>query len=423
MCRKLLCVRLPALAALFFVAVLSCASLCFSENASGGLGEEEYARLKLVKEAYLKMDKFYYTDIKKENVGNLFYRCQFIMLSILKNPVQDYMEELDRLTYSTLNMIVTALKDKTDAYSKFIHKDLLTRVVRENLTSRFAGIGIEVEKKDARFFIAKVYADSSAEEENVLVGDELIAINATPVAGLDLKEIEGFLKIPNGEFVELELVRPGAPETFTVTLQCRIIRVPSVLSKYYEDTSSGLIHIKGFRNETAAEFSAHLAELERNQMRGLVIDLRGNTGGDETQVVELAGLFLPHDTLVVYFMKKDVGRREERTKRSPQKIDYPVVVLTDEKTASSAEIFAGVLKYYEKAFVVGTVTNGQGSLKNTIGLSDGSALLLVTSRTFLPDDKTFDQIGIVPHIEVRGENAQLQKAFDIIQGREAVIIK
>lgn len=401
----------------------SYAPRCFSENASEGLGTEELSRLKLVKEAYLKMDRFYYTDIKKENVGNLFYRCQFIMLSILKDPVEGYIENLDRLTYSTLNMIVTALKDKTDEYSKFIHKDLLKRVVRENLVSRFAGIGIEVEKKETLFFIAKVYAKSSAAEEGVVVGDELIAIDGREVTGMTLKEIEGLLKIPNGEYVELELRHPAESQSYTVALECRIIRVPSVSSKYYADTNIGLIQINAFRNETAHEFLTQLNGIGINDMRGLVIDLRGNSGGDETQAVALAGMFLPHDSLVVYFMKKDVGRREERTTRAPLSIDYPVVILTNEKTASSAEILTGVLKHYEKAFVVGTVTDGQGSLKNTIGLSDGSALLLVTSRTFLPDDTTFDQVGIVPHIKVDGEQSQLQKAFDIIEGRESIELK
>jgi len=417
---------------LFLIKGIAFFSLCvfflsstvsFSQDVNKELSDKEYSHLKLIKEAYLKMDRFYYKDIPKENIGNLFYRCQYIMMSLLKNPVEGYEKNLDRLVYSTINMIVQALKDKTDTYSKFIHKDYLTRVVRENLISKFSGIGIEVEKKNDIFLIAKVYANSSAEEELVMLSDQLISIEGQSVADFELKEIEKLLNIPAGEFVGLTLKHPNQEETFSVTLECRVIWVPSVTSKYYEEENAGCIHVKGFRNETAKEFITKLNELEEKKIRGLVIDLRNNSGGDETQAIELAGMFLPKGTLVVYFIKKDAGRREERTQREPLGIEYPVVILTNKKTASSSEIFSGVMQHYKKAIVVGNVTNGQGSLKNTFGLSDGSALLLITSRTFLPDDATFDQIGIKPHIEVKGENEQLQKAFDIIAGREIVGIE
>jgi len=415
---------------MIFVIVMLLGGMCVcfggvghAEDESSELADAEFSRLKLIKEAYLKMDKFYYKDIPPQNIGNLFYRCQYIMMSLLKNPSEDYTKNLEQLTYSTINMIVQALKDKTDKYSKFIHKDYLTRVVRENLVSKFSGIGIEIEKKDELFIIAKVYKDSSAEEELVMVGDELIAIEGERVHGWKLPQIEKMLKIKAGEFVELTLRHPEQVESFQVTLECRVIWVPSVTSDYYDDTNIGYIKINKFRNQTAQEFATNLEAVTRTAMTGLIIDLRNNSGGDETQVIEMAGMFLPHDSLVIYFMKKDVGRREERTKREPLSFSYPIVILTNNKTASSAEIFSGVMKHYEKAFLVGTVTNGQGSLKNTIGLSDGSALLLVTSRTYLPDDTTFDQVGISPHVKIEGANVQLQKAIDIIQGRETVEIQ
>jgi carboxyl-terminal processing protease len=397
---------------------LSVPSVLFSDP--GALGDDEYARLKLIKEAYLKMHKFYFKEIPHENIGNLFYRCQFIMMSLLKNPADNYMQNLDQLAYSTINMIVEALKDPTDKYSKFIHKDLLTRVVRENLVSKFTGIGIEVEKKDDLFFIAKVYGESSALEAGVMVGDELLEIDGVSTAGMQLSQIEKVLKIPAGSFVTLTLRHYGSEEPFFVRLECRIIWVPSVTSNYLDDVNIGVVKISQFRNETAQEFLTNLNTFSEYDMQGLIIDLRNNSGGDETQAVALAGMFLPKDSLVVYFLKKDVGRREERTKREPLNLSYPIVILTNQKTASSAEIFSGVMKEYEKALIIGTNTNGQGSLKNTIGLSDGSALLLITSRTYLPDNQTFDEIGIAPSITVHGENAQLEEAIHVLSGRKQV---
>ncbi len=378
----------------------------------------EMKSLRLIKEAYLKMNKFYFKDINIAGVGNLFYRSQFIMMSLLRNLDDDYQKNLDKLTYSTINLIVEALKDPSDDYSKFIHKDYLKRVIRENLKSKFKGIGIEIVKKDVLFFISRVYKDSSAFEEGVLKDDQLLAINGELVEGWELKQIEKLLKIPEGETVELTLLHPDEKVPYEVMLVCRTIWIPSVLSKYYKKEKIGYIQIKKFRDLTAEEFKKELDKLRKEKLVGLVIDLRGNSGGDETQAVALSSLFLKNKTLVVYFLKKDVGRQEEKTKGEPEDFPYPVVILVDKGSASSSEIFSGTLQHYKKAVLVGTKTKGQGSLKNTIGLSDGSALFLITSRTYLPNEKTFDQIGITPDFIVEDEAEQLVKAFDIIMGKK-----
>lgn len=393
---------------------LCCNTLLCAEEETNGLGGQEKKHLGLIREAYLKMDKFYYKQIEKESVANLFYRCQFIMMRLMQEMGDDYMFNLERLTYSTINMIVQALRDPSDTYSKFIHKDLLTRVVRENLKSSFDGIGIEIKKEEALFFIARVYAGSSADEEGVLKGDQLIAINGESVEGLELDDISKKLNIPKDATVTLSLLHPNQTIPFDVILTCRIIYIPSVTSQYYEDEKAGYIKISSFRDQTTQEFLDTLDELRRSRLRGLIIDMRGNSGGDETQAIALSGLFLEKGSLVVYFLKRGQGRLEEKTNRRPLNLNVPIVILVDEQTGSSAEIFVGGMQYHKRAVLVGQPTKGHGSLKNTIGLSDGSAMLLVTSRTYLPSDETFDQVGIQPDYVVDGGQSQLEKAFDLI---------
>ena len=380
---------------------------------------EERSRLDLIKEAYIKMERFYFKEIDKKSVGNLFYRSQIMMINLLSNPGENYLTSLDKLTYSTINLIVEALKDPSDKYSKFIYRDYLERVVREHLKSNFDGIGIEVEEKAGLFFIAKVYKDSSANEEKVLEGDQLIAINGEKVEGKKLSEIDKQLKIANGKTVKLELVHPQEKDSYVVFLECRIISVPTVSSKYYKEKKIGYIKISRFRDETAKETTEELKVLEKKGIKGLVLDLRGNSGGDETQAVALASMFLAKDSLVVFFVKKDVGRQEERVKGGQRGCDYPIVILVDKKTGSSSEIFSGAMKYYNKAVLVGENTAGYGSLKNTAGLKDGSALFLITSRTYLPDGETFDEVGVSPNFVVQGRESQLEKGFDIISGLAA----
>ena len=389
-----------------------------SKDKDLAMKSQEMKSLKLIKEAYLKMSKFYYKEVALANVGNLFYRSQFIMMSLLRNLDEEYEKNLDKLTYSTINLIVAALKDSTDEYSKFIHKDYLKRVIRENLKSKFKGIGLEVVKKDVLFFISRVYEDSSAFEAGVLKDDQLLAINGQLVEGWELKQIEKLLKIPEGKTVELTLLHPDETVSYDVTLVCRTIWIPTIESQYYDKEQIGYIQIKKFRDLTAQEFKDALDGLQNEKLIGLIIDVRGNSGGDETQAVALSGLFLEKKSVVVYFIKRDVGRQEEKTKSEPIGFTYPIVILVDKKSASSSEIFAGTMRHYQKAVIVGTQTKGQGSLKNTIGLSDGSALFLITSRTYLPNDETFDQVGLTPDFIVKGEKEQREKAFEIIQGKE-----
>lgn len=408
----------------FFVAVLLvgfCVLPAFAANEETSFAEKDY--LRLTREAFFKMDKYYFREIDKKKVGNLFYRCQIMMMNLLQSPAEAYQDNVKSLTYSTLNLMVKALKEKDDGFSKFIYKDYLKRVVREQLKSSFAGIGIEIEKKKDLFFVRTVYKASSASEKGVIAGDRLVSIAGERVSGWELSQIEKRLKIPDGAQIELELMHPGADQSYKVTLSCRIIKVPSVSKKYFEDRDIGLVKVSAFRDNTAEEARNAISSLLANDPQGLILDLRGNGGGDETQAIELSSLFLDKGSLVVYFVKRNVGRANEKTRNEPMGIDLPIVILVDKKTASSAEIFAGAMERHKRAVLVGESTKGYGSLKNTFGLHDGSALFLITSRTYLPDDTTFDKTGLQPNIEVKGSEYQLQKAFDVLSGRVKVSVK
>ncbi len=380
------------------------------------LDDAKSFHLKIVKEAYLKMDKHYYKEIDKVKVANMFYKNQYLFFNFLDKSGSDFLSALEDFTYSTVYMMVEALKDKSDTYSKFIRKEYLKRVVRESVKSGFSGIGIEVryEKKGGEFFIAKVYDNSSAYYEGVEVGDKLLEVGGRSVSGLKLGDVEKMLNIPNGDTVKLKLLRPEDNKVYEVKLKCKIIKVPSVEAEFFEDGKIFYFRIKSFRDKTFNEFIKELILLEDKEPKGVILDLRGNGGGDETAVVKLSGIFLKEGSLVCYFLKRGVGRVEERSKGSFINLNLPVVVLVDRNSASSSEIFAGALRYYGKAVIVGENTKGSGSLKNTIPLSDGSALFLITSRTYLPDGATFDGVGIEPDIRTASSEA-LKKGVELIR--------
>ena len=377
------------------------------------LSKEEVARLRLIPEAYLKMQQHYYAEIPENRFEQLFYQVEVMAAQIIKDTGGTVDEKLDTLIYGTLEWMVYKLRDKNDTISRFIHKSQLRPVVRENLASRFAGIGIEVEERNGGFFIRTVYANSSAAKEGVLVGDKLLAVNHEDIAALDFSALEKRLTIPSGDTVLLTLLHPGGTTAVDVLLTCTIIVVPSVVSEYYAKERVGYVRIKEFRNETGREVRDHIAAIAHPDMRGLILDLRDNDGGNMEQAVAVCDLFLPPKVLVCYFLKRDVGRRDEYTS-NPMLKDAGLrnlIILVNNKTGSAAEIVAGALKEYKRARLVGTKTKGTGALKNTIGLSDGSVLYLITSRTYLPNNTTFNEIGIQPDTEEADTKKQLEYAL------------
>jgi len=396
----------------------SSTQLVFSEEVKTRqpLAKEDVDRLRLISEAYFKLQRHYYREITLSSLEKIFFRLAVISGSVLKNVTTDFDEELDRLVYGTLQWMVLEMRDPTDKFSKFIHHKFLTKVVRENFASKFTGIGIEIEKKEEGFFVTNVYRDSSAAEEGVLVGDKIIRINQEEISEFKLEQVNKLLNIPNKATVLLSILHPGEAQIVDILLTSRIIVVSSVSSKFYEKEKVGYIKIAEFRNETAAEVEGHLDLLIKKKAKGLILDLRGNDGGNMEQAVQISNLFLEAEKLVCFFLKRDVGRQDQKTQSASKDLGEirKVVILANKKTGSSSEILAGSLRHHKKFLIIGTQTKGMGSLKNTIGLSDGSVLYIITSRTFLPDETTFDAVGLKPDIALENPAEQLQEALKVL---------
>jgi carboxyl-terminal processing protease len=410
--------KIKKIAYLSFLAVLLSLSAYPQElSAPVPLTQEEIQKMRLISEAYLQMQSKYFKPIPLERFEKFFYRNEVISATLMKSPETDFATKLDVYVYATLEWMVRELRDPTDTLSKFIHKKYLTQVVRKNIKSKFDGIGIEVEDREDGFFVSTVYDKSSASEEGVRVNDRLLKVDHTDIEGLMLKDLEKLLAIPSGAAITLSLLREGESEVLEVTLTCRIIVIPSVASQYFKKEKAAYIRVAEFREDTAREVQEQLATLLKKRCRGLILDLRDNDGGDMAQAVALCDLFLPKDTLVCYFLKRDVGRQDQKTnaERMDLKDIKKVLILTNAATGSSAEIVAGTLRHYNNYSLLGTKTKGMGALKNTVALSDGSALYIITSRTYLPNGSTFDATGLAPDIMEADNSKQLPLALQMIE--------
>jgi carboxyl-terminal processing protease len=310
-----------------------------------------------------------------------------------------YVEEVDQesLYQGALRGMVAALKDK---YSVYLTRDQMQRVGEET-KGEFAGIGVKLAYPDARI-VREVLPDGPAAQAGIEAGDVITHVDGTTIEGLPPGAIVDMVRGEAGTEVVLTLRRPPAEEAFTRTITRAKIRLPNVESRMLEE-GIGLLSVAGFDGDSAEEVEGALKQLSAEGMKGLLVDLRGNSGGLIKQATLMCDMFLSEGLIVG--LKSRNGPPEEPTEATPGVIvdpTVPVVVLVDRWTASAAEILAGCLQAHGRAQVVGTGTVGKGAVTTVLPLPDESGIMLTVSHYELEGGWIIEGRGIEPD-EVVGE--------------------
>ena len=237
----------------------------------------------------------------------------------------------------------------------------------------------------------------SAKESGELVpGDYVVAVDGIEMYGKTLNEVVSYIRGEEGTFVTLTV--EGANGKHDVTLERRKIDTPTV---EYSEKDNGIWYIKitEFDSITTSQFKEAIDAAREADMKGLIIDLRGNPGGNLDVVVDICREILPQG-LVVYTEDK-YGNRNEFSCDGKNEIDVPLVVLIDGGSASASEIMAGAVKDYGIGTLIGTTTYGKGIVQSILPLGDGSAIKLTPSKYFTPNGNNIHKIGIEPDEEVK----------------------
>ena len=217
------------------------------------------------------------------------------------------------------------------------------------------------------------------------------------------------------------VIREGETDYLEFDVERRKLENETVTYEMMED-GIGYIQIQEFDDVTVDQFSEALDACRREGMQGLILDLRGNPGGNLSTVCEIARMMLP-EGLIVYTEEKN-GDREEYTCDGSRQLTEPLVVLVDSNSASASEILAGAVKDYGIGTLVGTTTFGKGIVQRIMKLSDGSAVKLTVSKYYTPKGNNIHEIGISPDVEVPfeaeayledGTDNQLDKAVEVLK--------
>ena len=308
---------------------------------------------------------------------------------------ENFYEPVDRnaLIESMYKGLVKGLSDK---YSIYFTKEEAVKA-DEATTGNFVGIGVVISVKDGitKKTVKTVYEDSPAEKAGILRGDIIIAIDDTDVTNMSLSESVTLIRGEAGSPVTIKVLRDG--EELSFDMKRAKVNTPSVYSRML-DKGVGYLQISEFNSGTAQSFRKEIKQLQESGMTSIIYDLRQNPGGLVNEVLSVLDDILPEGVLVYTVDNK--GNKRESFSDDEHVIDIPAVVLVDENSASSAEIFTGAMKDFKAATIVGKKTYGKGIVQFIYPLSDGSRIELTTQRYLTPNGDDINGKGIEPDIEV-----------------------
>lgn len=342
-------------------------------------------------------------------------------MKVIENVIDTYFYKEDVDKDAMVDGIYKGMVESLgDPYSEYYSKEELESLYQDSF-GVYYGVGAYV-SLDTTTGLAKVsgiIADSPAEEADLRAEDIIYKVDDVDVTGMTLQETVSLIKGDENTTVKLTLIRDGKEIEKEVTR--RKVESPTVNFKMLDD-GMAYIQITEFDTVTVDQFTEAMAMARGNDMKGLILDLRSNPGGNLSSVVSIAKQMLPKG-LIVYTEDRD-GNREEYSCDGSKELDVPMVVLVNGNSASASEILAGAIKDYGIGTLVGTTTFGKGIVQRPIELSDGSAVKLTISSYYTPNGINIHGIGIEPDVECEFDSEryysdeaydnQLEKAKEVL---------
>lgn len=326
-----------------------------------------------------------------------------------------------------------------DPHSQLLDPDSYKQIL-ETTQGEFSGIGIVIdnlkEADDEFLRIIDTVPAGPSDKAGILPGDNIVQIENETLRGMTVEEAVAKLKGKKGTTVNIKIARKGSTKLLSFAIKRDTVEVQQATAYYFKDHNIYYLALTMFTENSVKQVENLLKKSQTNQSKGLILDLRNNSGGLLNSVVDIAGLFLPQDSLVVVTKDKSEKILEEyKTTREPVDMKpMPIFILVNNYTASAAEILAGALKIHSEkltqegsvlfnVFLVGTRTFGKGSVQEVIPLTNDAALKMTTALYYLPDSVSIQGKGINPDFEIEAMRplSDETKWFNEFFGRESTL--
>lgn len=305
--------------------------------------------------------------------------------------------------------MVEALEDKYSIY----YTDEEYKSVMASVNGSYSGIGATViqEEKSGNIIIYEVSEGGAAEKAGLKKGDRIKSVDGKNVGGQKLDDVISLVRGEEGTKVVLGVLRDK--QSLTIEITRATIKNISIHSKMLKE-KIGYIQISDFDDESPKQFETALNQLEKENMQGLIVDVRNNGGGSLTAVVNMLDRMLPKGTLLTV---KEKNQKDEVYKSTDAKsFDKPCIVLINENSASASEVFAGAMQDRKAATLVGVTSYGKGVVQSIYSLENscGGGLRLTTAKYYLPSNRCIHEVGLTPDIEVKytGDKEKYKESTD-----------
>lgn len=275
-----------------------------------------------------------------------------------------------------------------DPHSTYIPAQRLEEVNSE-LEGSFSGIGIQFTIQEDTIHVNSVIQGGPSEKVGLMAGDRIVMVNDSLFVGKELTNEKAMrnLKGPKGTQVKLGIKRATEKELLDFTITRGDIPQNTIDAAYMLDDDFGYIQISKFGRTTHVELLNAIAQLSHEKCKGLIIDLRDNTGGYMEAAIRMVNEFLTEGKLIVYTQGRKYPRMEDYANGTGSCQKMPLVVLVNEGSASASEIFAGAIQDNDRGTIVGRRSFGKGLVQQPIDFSDGSAIRLTIARYYTPSGR------------------------------------
>lgn len=314
-----------------------------------------------------------------------------------------------------VNMLKGLTKGTHDKHTTYLNKDDM-KELEMHTSSSYSGIGLLLDFSDGKTLkVGATMEGQPAEAAGLQKGDQILAIDGTPVSDIEKDEVANHIRGEEGTFVVLTILHNG--EEQEVSIERKTIVMPTVKSQMLID-DVGYIRVTQFAEKTVDEFAKAYEELEAQGMKRLVLDLRDNPGGLITTAHGIGQYIVPKGPIVTVQTRR--GKTTAYMSRGEHTL-LPLVVLINGNSASASEIIAGAVQDTKSGTIVGTKSYGKGTVQSVLPGLDGEGMKITIARYHTPNDRVIDGIGIEPDEIVEpskidpDEDVQMERAIEIVR--------
>ena len=311
--------------------------------------------------------------------------------NVLRYLNQNYVDEINPAELN--ETAIHAMLKELDPYTVFIPESEIEDV-RLLTMGEYGGIGSIITYYDNNVHISEPYENFPAHKAGLIPGDAILEINGVNTESKTVSEVSELLKGQPGSKLTLKIKREGEKDIITKTLTREKIKIDNI--PYYTVLDGGVAYIilNQFTKDAAKELKEAFLEMKsQNELKGLVIDLRGNGGGLLNEAVDIVNLFVPKNKLVVYTQGKTPEQnRNYYTKLEPEDTEIPLAILVNQSSASASEIVSGSIQDFDRGVIVGQRTFGKGLVQNILPMNYNTQMKVTVSKYYIPSKRCIQEI-------------------------------